>query len=133
MSATDRLRFLEIVGGDRGRNVSFIVGGGSRVKGNVAVLLLEQQIPKCRIEVNGVCSVPARVILRCPTSCTVFGECSRADNLAFSCGKIVDGERVVWVAGAGRGHGEDVDATKAAQVNRRGLAWLSGWHLPVSS
>lgn len=74
ISATARLRFLEADIGGRGRNVSFMAGGGSKMNGNVAELLAVQTVPGCWFNVDGVLSVPARNILRYPNSCTILGK-----------------------------------------------------------
>jgi hypothetical protein len=46
ISAAGRLRFLH-AGDGRGRNVSLMAGGGSKVNGNVSRLWAESQVPKC--------------------------------------------------------------------------------------
>lgn len=71
-SAAARPRFLKAGGDNIGRKDRFISSGGVVVNGRVVGPLLGMGIPKVRLEVDGACSIPARIILRCPTSCTVL-------------------------------------------------------------
>jgi len=75
ISATARLRFLDPHGDGRGKKVSPIVGWGSILNSKVDDCPIGSRFSNLRVG-DVACSVGACIILRCPTSCTVFGRWS---------------------------------------------------------